>query len=522
MNKLKMLSVALMCVCGLNLMSCVDDEESQSVENIRNAKAALLNAKAELEKANAEAVLLMAQADAAIKNAEAAYRQALADQETAKAEIAKATLEMEIEAAKLKAQAALEQAKADAVNNADLYSSALYTKYSAAVQKVFDKTLEKITAQKNLLNAKYKLENFDVLTASRAAYLKKQIALSEAKIAEYQKMSDAGKEAIDAAYLTAWAEADRLLKEQTDASNAAQLASQNMLAAQRVLDNAAYTKAVEVFVNYPGSNVVRKYETYTKEEKGEAADGYEDSSTANFQFLLPVDEKEVAICMVNQEEVVKAANADFVGVDTTYQNLNKKVEEAYHSYDTAKAENKATYLSAYQSAKAAAENYYTTNYEPKSDALKAAQEQLDELKAAKEALATYSTTYQAAVDALKKETDAWVKADLTSKIKGYEYGVADARSSALSNLFNNNTSSVEELIATEKKNIENYNNQLAQLTEYYYDGNNAQYLTEEGWKVLVAQLEKQVADLEGEIAKAQADADYYKSLIEAEAGKGEA
>lgn len=515
-----MLSVALMCVCGLNLMSCVDDEESQSVENIRNAKAALLNAKAELDKANAEAVLLMAQADAAIKNAEAALKQALADQETTKAEIAKATLEMEIETAKLQAQAALEnakaaleQAKANALNSAGSYSSALYTKYSNAVQNVYNYTMQKINAQKNLLSAKYKLENFDVLAAPSAAYYKRQIAVSEAKIAEYQKMSDAGNEAIETAYLTANAEFERLGKEQTDASNAVSFASQNKQAAQTVLGNAAYAKAVDVFVNYPGSNVVRKYETYTKEEKGEAADGKEFFASESCQFLLPVDEKEVAICMVNQEEAVKAANADFVGVDTTYQKLNKKVEEAYHSYDTAKAENKAAYLSAYQSAKAAAENYRTANYEPKSDALKAAQEQLDELKAAKEALATYSTTYQSAVDALKKETDACAKANLTSQIKWYEYGVAQGRLSALSGLLSSGTS-VEELIATEKAYIENYNYQLSQLSVDGY--------TEEAWEKLVAQYEWQVANLEGEIAKAQADADYYKSLIEAEAGKGEA
>ncbi len=506
-----MLSVALMCVCGLNLMSCVDDEESQSVENIRNAKAAQLNAKAELDKANAEAALLLAQAEAAIKNAEAAYQQALADKEAAEAEKAKATLEMEIEAAKIRAQIALDQAKADMVNNADAYSSALYTKYNTAVQKVYTYTLQKIMAQKDLLNAKYKLENFDVLVAGEVAKLKQNIAVSEAKIAEYQKMSDAGNEAIESAYATASAEAARLYKEQTDASNAGSFASENMQAAQTALSNAAYGKAVNVFATYSSGRIVPENETYTKEEKGEAADGTEFSATASCQFLLPVDEKEVAICMDNQEEAVKAANAAFVDVDTTYQKLIKKVEEAYHSYDTAKAENKATYLSAYQSAKAAADNYYTASYEPKLDAQKAAQEQLDELKAAKETLATYSTTYQAAVDALKKETDAFAKAYLTLQIKGHEYSVADGRSSALSSLISG--TSVEDLIATETKNIGNYNEQLSQLT--VLDGY-GQPQTEEAWEALVARFEQQVVYYEVLIAKAQADADYYKSLIEAE------
>lgn len=511
MNKLKMLSVALMCVCGLNLMSCVDDEESQSVENVRNAKAEALKAKAALDKANAEAALLLAQADAAIKNAEAAYQQALADEKKVEAEIAKASLEMEIEAAKLRAQAALDAAKLEMLQNAASYSSALFSQYNIAVQNVYNYTLQKITTQQDLLSAKYKLENFDVLVASDIAYYKSQIAVSEAKIAEYQKMSDAGNEEIQAAYVAAAAEAVRLRAEWTAANKAASFAQENMQAAKTVLNNTAYSKAVNVFAGYPGSAVSSETETYTAEEEGEAADGAEFEEKVRFSYLLPIDEREVMICINKQEDIVKAAKAAFVDVDTNYQKLKVKVDSAYFKYDTAKVEaNKATYLEAYYNAKTAAESYYTANnYEQKLEAQEAAEETLGELKAAKEALATYTTTYQAAVDAVKKEADAYAKANLTFTIKNYEWGIATARESALLRLTTGD--SVADLIAKEEAKIKEYNNQLSQIS---YEG-----CTEEKWEILVAQYEARIAYLEGQIAKAQADADYYKSLIEAEAGK---
>lgn len=518
MNKLKMLSVALMCVCGLNLMSCVDDEESQSVENVRNAKAEALKAKAALEKANAEAVLLLAQADAAIKNAEAAYKQALADKEQAladqqkvAAEIAKAKLEMEIELAKLRAQAALDAAKKDMLENAASYSSDLFNRYNTAVEEVYNYTLQKITAQKSLLDAKYKLENFDVLIANIANSYKWQIALSEAKIAEYQKMSDAGNEEIQAAYMAAAAEAVRLSAEWTAASKAASFARENMQAAETVLNNTAYSKAVDVFDGYSGGAVSSESETYTAEEEGEAADGTEFKKKVSFSYLLPIDEREVMICINKQEDIVKAAKAAFVDVDTNYQKLKVKVDSAYFKYDTAKVEaNKATYLEAYYNAKTAAENYYTANnYEQKLETQEAEEEILGELKAAKEALATYTTTYQAAVDAVKKEADAYAKANLTLVIKDYEERIATAREGALRNLATGD--SVADLIAKEETKIKEYNNKLSQIS---YDN-----YTEEEWEVLVAQYEAEIAYLEVLIAKAQADADYYKSLIEAEAGK---
>lgn len=513
-----MLSVALVCLCGLNLISCVDDDESKSVENIRNAKAALLNAKAEWEKANAEACLLEATANAALTNAEAAYKQAQADKEGVEAEIAKATLAMDIEAAKLNAQAALERAKLQMLTDAGTYSQQLYGKYSSAVQDVYDYTVEKIAAQQDLLNAKYRLENFEVLAASQIAVVKQNIALSEAKIAEYQKMSDAGNEEIQTAYIAALAEKDRLYKEKTSADNAAALAFQRQGEAQTVLGNTSYSKAVDLFSAYPGAVITRINKTYEVKETGNAADGAEFTESASCFYLLPVGENEANKCIIDQEKVVKTAEAAFLDVDTTYTKLKAEEDKAFAVYDTAR-DNQA-YRQAYEAARDAASGYYqTSGYAQKQQTQNDARTLLNELKEAKEALATYSTTYQPALDALKKEVDALAQARLTSSIKNYEANIADARVTALRTLVNN-TSSVAALIALETAQLENYNNQLSQIA--LINPSDSTGYTQAQWEELVAMMEARVADLEGRIRKAQADADYYKSLIEAEAGNGEA
>lgn len=66
---------------ALSLGACVDDNESASVTNIRDAKAEQLRSLATLNEAKAEAELIRANAEAALKNAKAAYEQAQADNE---------------------------------------------------------------------------------------------------------------------------------------------------------------------------------------------------------------------------------------------------------------------------------------------------------------------------------------------------------------------------------------------------------------------------------------------------------
>lgn len=79
---------------AMTLGACVDNEESQSVTDIRDAKTEELKSQAALNNAQAEAAKILAQADAALKAAEAAYQQALAEQVKAQAEILKIEAEI--------------------------------------------------------------------------------------------------------------------------------------------------------------------------------------------------------------------------------------------------------------------------------------------------------------------------------------------------------------------------------------------------------------------------------------------
>lgn len=70
---------------ALSLGACVDDNESQSVTDLRGAKAEQLRSIAAMNNAEAEAKLIYANAEAQLKAAEAALKQALADKVAAEA-----------------------------------------------------------------------------------------------------------------------------------------------------------------------------------------------------------------------------------------------------------------------------------------------------------------------------------------------------------------------------------------------------------------------------------------------------
>lgn len=101
-------------VCGiLSLGACVDDKESQSTIDVRNAKAAQLKSLAELASAQAEAAKALALADAALKTAEAEaikVKNDLAkvqiDKEKVELELAQVRLDMEKERNNLELQEA--------------------------------------------------------------------------------------------------------------------------------------------------------------------------------------------------------------------------------------------------------------------------------------------------------------------------------------------------------------------------------------------------------------------------------
>lgn len=191
----KLLSLVLICAMGFGMISCVESEESQSVTELRNAKAEQLKALVNLYNAQAEAARITAQAEAALKAAEAAYQQALADgkeQDNKQAaelfalelEKIKATYEAEI----MRQKGLLAQYEKTLMDNlAKLETSleaqliSLYNTYSS-----YATTLN--TAKENLIDAKsqlVKVEN-QIITIKEAA--ETEIAKQEKIIAEQEEV----------------------------------------------------------------------------------------------------------------------------------------------------------------------------------------------------------------------------------------------------------------------------------------------------------------------------------------------
>ena len=207
--KKKLMMVAVL-LGALSLGACVDNNESASVEAVRNAKAEQLMSIANLNNANADAKKAVSAAEVALKEAEAAYKKAQAEAEQAEAdqqklllEKAQATLEMEIEALKLQAEAnlnfakaQLEQAKADLIAALDRVDQAEKTRIKDLLSKVED-LLDDINADRSsLVIAKNDLAKLNAGLVTAEEVRKQTIAAQEeikataqALITEYEKYS---------------------------------------------------------------------------------------------------------------------------------------------------------------------------------------------------------------------------------------------------------------------------------------------------------------------------------------------
>lgn len=179
----KSLFAALM-VGALVLASCVKNQESQSVTDVRNARADEIKSQAELNRANAEAAVMLAKAQAAIAAAQAELlkaQQAIVEAEAAKmqAEAELAAVEVEIAKVKLEGERVKLQAK-----KAEL--EALIAKYEADIAKY---EVEKEKAINELEKAEAEAEINEVKSQIELLQQKKNLfdaikALEDAKQAE--------------------------------------------------------------------------------------------------------------------------------------------------------------------------------------------------------------------------------------------------------------------------------------------------------------------------------------------------
>lgn len=197
--KKKFMMVAVL-LGALTLGACVDDNESQSVTDVRTAKAEQLRAMADLYKAQAEAELIYANAEKAYKEAQAEYEkaraaaeQAAADQIQFELQKAKEAYERNLEAINLEAQNRLLQAKIDAAEKekeflalASEQLKELYRQYAAEVNTL-DVLKSDLNYQNNLI-AQYETQSISIEKANAA-----QKAIYEKEILGYQKQIEAYK-----------------------------------------------------------------------------------------------------------------------------------------------------------------------------------------------------------------------------------------------------------------------------------------------------------------------------------------
>ena len=195
--KKKLMMVAVL-LGALSLGACVDDNESQSVTDLRNAKAAQLEALANLYNAQAEAERIIADAEAALKQAKAQYQAALAtakEQETARLAEKHA---IEIEKLKAQAEAAIALAKKNAakyeqdlIDQAGDYIRALYSDYQDALNIMYDYQERKIELTTDIAKAEAELVPAKELMDNQIARYNKQIAEYEYTISLYEEYEGA-------------------------------------------------------------------------------------------------------------------------------------------------------------------------------------------------------------------------------------------------------------------------------------------------------------------------------------------
>lgn len=201
---------------ALTLGSCVDDNESQSVTDVRNAKTEQLKAMANLANAQAEAELIIANAEKALKEAEAAYQKALADGVKQDAELAKARFEVEIEKIRAEAELAIINAK-KAANEYDQQMlaqageriQALYNQYHKCINKVNNFRQKKFNAQISLAELESGLTTAQEAAEKTIAEYQKLIDMEEFKLGFYSEYLSKDKNELEKTYLQAKNDAEK-------------------------------------------------------------------------------------------------------------------------------------------------------------------------------------------------------------------------------------------------------------------------------------------------------------------------
>ena len=380
MRKLKFYVPVLAIVCAgivFSTTSCVDDSESQSVTNLRGARAEQMKAEAALATAQAEAAKIVAVADAALKNAqadaakaqaklteaEAAHQAAKteADKEKWAAEIdaakeaareAKAAADLAVKDAEYKLEQMKIQAEMDLLNlqnelaklkNDDPVLTDAINKYSSFIGEVNTKKTQ--IAKKNLdltkMNALLadKTASEEELAATQIKYKNEQIAdVKEAiesnkiEIANWNVLLAKGGADIEAEIAKLKKQKDDLVyNKSVDVRKALDVATDASDAAKELVKDFRDLGTVKTTIGYDFDKQIAKVEYYTV---GELKNDLTDKKNN-----LADQEK----ALLDWEAKYNKAEKDIVSLYNTYLAAQKTTAEATTAYNTAVDKRNAVY-----------------------------------------------------------------------------------------------------------------------------------------------------------------------------------
>ena len=209
----KLLSLVLVCAMGLGMVSCVESEESPSVEAIRNAKAEQLKALANLANAQAEAAKITANAEAALKAAQTEYQKEMTKEAAEKFAVEIEVIKAQADSAILAAQKASAAYKNEILKMAHDQIAILYGQYEVYASKLNN-------ANANLVKAKLELAKMENGLVEAVEVAETTIEEKTAEIAELEARLAVltAPEASNAMNTDSlWAEVDKLTAAYNDA-----------------------------------------------------------------------------------------------------------------------------------------------------------------------------------------------------------------------------------------------------------------------------------------------------------------
>lgn len=211
--KKKLMMVAVL-LGALSLGACVDDNESQSVTDVRQAKAKQLEALAEQAKLQGEAAKITAEAEKAYKEAYAKLMEAQAGKEGALTEQiqeairqSKVKFDAELDAIKAeyeerywKAKNAAKEQEYGYLDKIETRLQTLYVAYSNASETLSDLQYKKADREYLLAKAEISSANLAALIAKQVQGIEAKIRQAEIELAAWENYQGIDKSEIEAQY----------------------------------------------------------------------------------------------------------------------------------------------------------------------------------------------------------------------------------------------------------------------------------------------------------------------------------